>query len=347
MQVNIFKSITSHHSELISIDDALYSFCNDTYKDQITKLRDVYLKDNKIYNEMKRNLPAITFCGQFENGHKAENLIEYHKIMVIDVDKIFDEEFIRVHNCLCNNPFTFAVWTSPSGAGIKALIRLEYESEHNISEWGNIHKLAFKEIASYFAREENIIIDKSGSDICRLCFVSYDKDLITKDASAYYISTTSILGNEEKNEIYKNILLTKNNLSNINSHTKTSYHHLQRGQKNKSIHRNEISRIIRFLKKNSKSITTSYEDWYRVGYAIASTFTFEIGIKYYMTLCELDGIKHDAIASENMLIYCYENMKNKITFATILYLAEIQGYIRGSSKGNISYKCESDQCPCS
>ena len=59
------------------------------------------------------------------------------------------------------------------------------------------------------------------------------------------------------------------------------------GKNNKS-HRQQIQFIIRFLNKNKSSITKSYEQWTQVGYAIANTFTYEVGEKYFVRFSKLD-----------------------------------------------------------
>jgi len=66
--------------------------------------------------------------------------------------------------------------------------------------------------------------------------------------------------------------------------------------------------------------------WYRVAYAISNAFTHDIGEKYYLRLCRLDGVKNDEIKSRNMLIYCYERANGSISFGTIKKFAELKGY---------------------
>ena len=103
--------------------------------------------------------------------------------------------------------------------------------------------------------------------------------------------------------------------------------------KNASEHRIEISKIIKYLDKKNLSITSNYDNWYRVGYAIANTFTSDLAKEYYLKLCRLDGACHNEEESVKMLIYCYDNSKGYINFGTIIHLAQEQGYKRGGSKG--------------
>ena len=88
-----------------------------------------------------------------------------------------------------------------------------------------------------------------------------------------------------------------------------------------------IEKIIKYLKKNNKSITVTYTDWFRVALAIANSFTHEVGQKYYLQLCELDGDNYDEYKSKYLLDYCYANRKlGKIGFPTIVYLAKQAGF---------------------
>ena len=104
--------------------------------------------------------------------------------------------------------------------------------------------------------------------------------------------------------------------------------------KNLPQNRNTMKSITKYLSKRHLSITPDYEKWYRVAYAVANTFTFDIGEKYYLTLCRLDGALHDEEQSKYLLYYSYENSKGEITFSTIVYLAKQLGYKdKGGTEG--------------
>jgi hypothetical protein len=98
--------------------------------------------------------------------------------------------------------------------------------------------------------------------------------------------------------------------------------------KNLKKDRDTIDKIIRFLRSRKLSITDNYNDWYKVGLAIANTFTYDLGLKYYLYLCEMDGSNHDEYKSVGILDYCYRNRKlNVVNFATIVFLAEQKGFL--------------------
>ena len=93
-----------------------------------------------------------------------------------------------------------------------------------------------------------------------------------------------------------------------------------------------MSNIIKYLTIKNKSITYSYADWYKVAMGIANSFTFDIGKKYFNKLSALDVGKYNSINCENFLTDCYEMRNGSIKFASIIYLANQQGYKTKSQK---------------
>jgi len=302
----------SKDTKEISIGNFLDSIKNEKYNNEIIKLRK-YLSvgDIKRYNQEKIRLPSVTFSGLFTETRKIESLSKYNDICVIDIDKILSQDIIKYLDLLYSDPFVFSFWLSPSGRGIKGLVKFSYISEPIISDSYVCHKYAFSELSNYFKGSYNIEIDKSGSDITRLCFVSSDRNLIIKeqtkefpiDNQSLFISAS--INTRRKNDLNTNYFILKN--------------YMNSKGKNKTSTRVEIQKITNFLKKRNLSITSTYENWYRVAYAISNTFTYDLGEKYYLRLCRLDGSRHDEELSKSMLQYCYVNSRNAISFGTVLF----------------------------
>jgi hypothetical protein len=312
--------------KIISIEEVIKDIKRGRYENEVTKLRD-YLKNNEVekYDIYKKRLPGVTFCASFKKIRKKEYIENYNNLIVIDIDKLGPEELQRNKDVLKNDEYVFTYWVSPSEKGIKGLIYVSYKN--NIIEEGidKSHKNAFQQITFYFKDKYSIDLDISGSDTTRLCFLSYDPNLIFKSSIVPYDvkefvepiltmdDTTSVQNKQKKQEVKLSYLSSKDTLNNPKG---------KNAQRNKKM----IVKIIKYLKSSRISITGSYEDWYRVAYAVASSFTHNIGEKYYLSLCELDGIKHDEIQSKNMLLYCYQNNKGIITFNTIVFLAQTKGF---------------------
>ena len=112
-------------------------------------------KDKEERNALKRKLPAINFQGTFKERN-AKGLIEFSGLMPIDFDNFPNmEELTTTREMLIADKYTYALFTSPSGNGLKVILRVpadgaknyksyfdsikEYISNYNASELSTIH----------------------------------------------------------------------------------------------------------------------------------------------------------------------------------------------------------------
>ena len=135
--------------------------------------------------EIKNNLPAVTFCGQFTLRNK-ENLKQGSGFAILDFDKL--ENVVKEKELLKSNNYIFSAWISPSGNGLKALVKIPIIS--NDIEYKHI----FKQLQQIFPT-----VDPSGSDITRLCFESHDPDIYFNYESQKFIPTYESDPQEIKN----------------------------------------------------------------------------------------------------------------------------------------------------
>ncbi len=319
INISVYKDAFQKRCNISNIYEELSKIKNGYYKEQILKCRDCLNKGNIIeYKKQKKNLSAVTFSGIFKDSRKTEELINYSKVLVIDIDNVDNRHIENIKHELFSFDFVFSCWLSPSGSGIKVLIKLDSDS--------NYHKIAFDQVTEQIESISKLEIDKSGSDLTRLCFVSYDENLLLKSgAKIFQINTSLILVNESKvkNSTNKENIIEQNLTVLL---FKANYYKTE--GRNNSKDRDNIKKLIKYLSKKRKSITSTYNNWYRVALAISNTFTYDLGKEYFLTLCRLDGIDHNEDKSIHLLEYCYRNRKSKeINFATILYLAKEQGFI--------------------
>lgn len=156
MEVSIFQSIKKvKEPKSHSVISVLESFRKDT-----RNIENIRQSDN--FNEAKRELPLATFGGVF--SYRSNNgLIESSGLMTIDIDKVNPTE---TKTKFINEPWVFSMFTSPSGNGLKILVRIPQVKTDN----------EYKEYYSGF-EEKYKEIDSSGKDISRACFFSYDPDI--------------------------------------------------------------------------------------------------------------------------------------------------------------------------
>ena len=122
--------------------------------------------------QFKRNLPAVTFGGEFKG---RTELVKASGLACLDFDKVKDlNSYIRA---LGTSEYIFSFWLSPSGNGFKALVRIPEVTDKEE------YQGYYKAILEHF-RELNP--DEATKDITRLCFLSYDPDLyLNKNAKVF------------------------------------------------------------------------------------------------------------------------------------------------------------------
>lgn len=130
------------------------------------------LSDKTMQNEYKLlNFEYVTFFGVF-NYRNGDSLKEESGLLVVDIDNMkTPEAAIELKRELCADKHyvTALCFISPSGKGVKWVVeRQHFES--------GTYKDEMKRMYNYVAFEYGIAIDNSGSDICRACYLPYDKD---------------------------------------------------------------------------------------------------------------------------------------------------------------------------
>ncbi len=312
IKVTKFSNLTTKLSAPILMFDELRHIKIGTYKNLVLDCRDALNKGDKdLYSKLKSKLPAVTFCGEFEGGRKVSNLIYYNNLMIIDIDTLPNDDLKTAKKILSLDKYILSFWDSPSGKGLKCLIKIDSSIDK--------HKSVFNSLKDYFFDMYKIELDVSGKDVSRLCFSSWDENIFyNSNAQVYsdFIELEEKKVGKAKNKTEKNISLIKNAFATEGL--------------NKSEDRDTMRKILKFLTKRELSITELYENWLKVAFAISYSFSYDVGEKYFLSLCRLDKSKHDEMKSINILKSCYNNRQikssNTISFSSIVFLAKEKGY---------------------
>ncbi len=147
--------------------------------------------DKEARDVLKKQLGVICFGGKFSE-RRANALIESSRLVVLDFDGVRVD--LKKQE-LASLPFVYAVFVSPSGDGLKALVKVA--SDNYLGHWAALNK----EIKD---------IDPSGKDVCRACFNSWDPDLYVNEHSDLYTKVLeSAYTDEQKFEKLKKWLENK------------------------------------------------------------------------------------------------------------------------------------------
>ena len=115
--------------------------------------------------EAKKQLPIVCFSGEFSD-RSDEGLFDHSGLIVLDFDHIDVEKSKAV---LATDGYVYSCWVSPSGDGLKALVRVTNPERHRDH---------FRALKTYFHKQYDLEVDESGVNESRACFESYDPDLI-------------------------------------------------------------------------------------------------------------------------------------------------------------------------
>lgn len=173
--ITAFKNIWSKKPHYISVELALNRIKNGNSKKLVEEIRNTL--DKEKAGELKKNLPCICFSGKFGSDRKDEQILSHSKFLVLDFDNVY--ELRDKQTDIISHKFVYACWVSPSGNGLKALVKIAD---------GDKHRDHFEALEEIFPE-----VDKSGKNPSRVCYESYDADI--------YINTNA--------EIFKKIKKTE------------------------------------------------------------------------------------------------------------------------------------------
>jgi hypothetical protein len=174
--VTIFKSIKDTdtpffrdvHQILARIKDG-----SETTRDLVKKIRAEKRKPER--QELKKQLPAICFSGTF-NKRTDASLIEHSGLICLDFDGYTKaKELLQDKENLSKNKYVFSVFISPSGNGLKVLVKIPADAENHTNYFNSLEK--------YF---NSPYFDKTSKNVSRVCYESYDPLLHINENSSIW-----------------------------------------------------------------------------------------------------------------------------------------------------------------
>jgi hypothetical protein len=138
---------------------------------QVEQLREAAPEQRKA---LKDALPVVCFSGAFTKRSEA-GLEEHSGLVCLDLDKIPESELEGQRAKLQGDPYTFALFRSPSGNGLKVLARIPPDKD--------LHRKHYAALVQYYGSP---YMDTTGKDPARACFLSWDPELhVNEDAPVF------------------------------------------------------------------------------------------------------------------------------------------------------------------
>jgi len=137
--VTIFKNIketsTPFHREVSKILERIQQGAS---KEVVKKIRLEKRKNER--NELKKLLPAICFSGTF-NKRADSSIIEHSGLICLDFDGYEKQKELLIDKDLISKfKFVYSVFISPSGNGLKVLVKIPTDIENHTKYFNSLEK---------------------------------------------------------------------------------------------------------------------------------------------------------------------------------------------------------------
>ncbi len=285
IEVSCFKHYKSHDHHSVNLLQWLQST---KYKKEVDAIRQIESKTDR--DELKAKLPAITPSGLFSQRN-AEGLIKHSGFIAIDIDfkdnKQIDN-YVDLKNELKKIKHIAYVGLSVSGNGYWALIPIADSGKHK--ECVEFLVLQFKQYG--------IILDSACKDVCRLRGYSYDKGAYFNHNAIVFILPTNYTSSIKKHQQGRNLTQYQNSTD-------------------------SLELLIREMQQRNIDITANYDDWGKIGFALASEYG-EAGRTYFHSISNVSTM-YDYDECEREYTKILKNNKGNISIATIYYQCKIHG----------------------
>ena len=161
-QVTIFQSIKDTSAPFYrNVGVILGRIKSGASKELVKKIRAEKRKPER--NELKKKLPAICFSGKFTKRADAY-LVEHSGLICLDFDGYTKtKDLLEDKENLSKNKYVYSVFISPSGNGLKVLVKIPADAENHINFFNSLEK--------YFNSQ---YFDKTSKNVSRVCYESYD-----------------------------------------------------------------------------------------------------------------------------------------------------------------------------
>ena len=172
--VTIFKDImdigTPFHRNVGHILDRIKDGAS---KDLVKRIRKEQRKPER--NELKKQLPSICFSGTFTKRVDS-GLQEHSGLICLDFDGYEkNKDLLQDKENLSKSPYAFSVFLSPSGKGLKMLIKVPQDADNHVNYFNALKK-----------HLNNDKFDVTSKNISRVCYESYDPLIYVNDNSSIW-----------------------------------------------------------------------------------------------------------------------------------------------------------------
>ena len=282
--ISVYNGVTDNTGTRMPLGTFL--FCKE-YKDDILRLRAVFDKEKR--NALKRSLPQATISGVFSPTRAKYNLSQHSGLICVDIDAkdnpdILDWETLKQD--LSVLPQIAYCALSVSGKGLFLVIPLRYPEKH---------LQQFRQLQIDF-RKMGIMIDSACCDITRLRCLSYDEHPIINENATLY---EGVYVEKPKHKSFPTCFIYE-------------------GENTSA----EVAVCCRKIQQCGIDITASYDDWLKVGCALA---TLGESGRSLFHICSRQNAKYNAAKTDKMFTDLLRRNYQQVNIGTFFWMCKQYG----------------------
>lgn len=282
--ISVYNGVTDNTGTRMPLGTFL--FCKE-YKDDILRLRAVFDKETR--NALKRSLPQATISGVFSPTRAKYNLSQHSGLICVDIDAkdnpdILDWETLKQD--LSVLPQIAYCALSVSGKGLFLVIPLRYPEKH---------LQQFRQLQIDF-RKMGIMIDSACSDITRLRCLSYDEHPIINENATLY---EGVYVEKPKHKSFPTCFIYEGENTSV-----------------------EVAVYCRKIQQCGIDITASYDDWLKVGCALA---TLGESGRSLFHICSRQNAKYNAAKTDKMFTDLLRRNYQQVNIGTFFWMCKQYG----------------------
>ena len=282
--ISVYNGVTDNTGTRMPLGTFL--FCKE-YKDDILRLRAVFDKEKR--NALKRSLPQATISGVFSPTRAKNNFSQHSGLICVGIDAkdnpdILDWETLKQD--LSVLPQIAYCALSVSGKGLFLVIPLRYPEKH---------LQQFRQLQIDF-RKMGIMIDSACSDITRLRCLSYDEHPIINENATLY---EGVYVEKPKHKSFPTCFIYE-------------------GENTSA----EVAVCCRKIQQCGIDITASYDDWLKVGCALA---TLGESGRSLFHICSRQNAKYNAAKTDKMFTDLLRRNYQQVNIGTFFWMCKQHG----------------------
>jgi len=187
-KISVFRSLFNSKETPFTLEAIeVYNRIKQGNPELISKIKKLRAGDT----DSKMQLKAIMFNGIFSE-RKDDGLIKHSGLCVLDFDKYPDAKTMAAERKrLMDCPYVYIMFTSPSGNGLKVVIRTPESDKFE-------HKRRFEAYKEYIQSD---YFDVANSNVSRVCFESYDPDAYLNEFCEVFPGITDDKGYHKSEKI--------------------------------------------------------------------------------------------------------------------------------------------------